>query len=192
MTTRHPRRLLAVALTAFTLLAAACGDDSTVDTSGGDDLGQRPADDQQPPAADTCLEGTADCNDTPADLDRPNPEPGEDPTPDDPTELPQPLSGVLVDGGLSVEEALGRGPDDGVIAVKGVLYQDDTGTYLCGTLAESFPPQCGGGLLIEGFDVESLVVPLNSSQGISWTDTVISLLGRVDNGVLTVDPTVVG
>lgn len=201
MTKRNPFLLLVALLAALALVAAACGDDDADVGVGGDDTSDQTsepddeaalpiADDESlPPAAGACLEGTVDCNDTPGDLEGPQLEPGD--------EGVQPTTGMLVDGGLSPEDALSMGPEDGVIAVSGFLVQNDGGSYLCGALAESYPPQCGGGALeLANFDAEILGdvtdAPVSQAQGVTWTDAPISLLGTVDNGVFTIDTTVMG
>lgn len=188
-------RLLALVL-AVTALAAACGNDDTdtqiaagADGDATHDDGTTselpPADESLPPAAGACLEGTVDCNDTPGDLGQPILEPGDETGGD--------TVGMLVDGGISPEDALAMGTSDEIVAVRGFLVQDDSGARLCGVLAESLPPQCGGGaLVIENFDPELVDVPLANAQGVTWTDDAISLLGSLDNSVLTVDLGVAG
>ena len=100
---------------------------------------------------------------------------------------------MTVDGGLAVDDALTRGPDDGIIAVKGFYYRDDTGTFLCSVLAESFPPQCGGAMLeVDGLVDETITVEISEAQGVRWTDETVSLFGTVTDGRLTVDALVTG
>lgn len=151
-----------------------------------DDPGSTP-----PAAAGACLEGEPDCNDLgplPADG-----EPGSLPAPQD---LPPPVdpgvpSGMVVDGGLTVSDALAGGVT-GVIAVKGYLLDDGSGWRLCEVLAESFPPQCGGESLgITGHE-EMVDVPMLNEQGVTWTDAMVTFLGEIVDGVLVVDPTVSG
>ena len=102
-------------------------------------------------------------------------------------------SGMPIEGGLSIEEALTRNPDDGVIAVSGLYFSDASGTFLCGLLAESLPPLCGGAVLaLEGPAVEAITAEINEAQGVQWTDRSVTLLGTVSDGVLTVDATVTG
>lgn len=194
MNKRNPLLVLMAVLAALALVAAACGDDDDADVSVGDDAAAEPgdeaglpiADDESvPPAAGACLEGTVDCNDTPGDLGPPLLEPGDEDV--------VPVTGVLVDGGLSPEEALSMGPADGVIAVTGFILDGATGTYLCGALAESYPPQCGAGAIeLEGFALEMVAAPISVAEGVTWTDTPVSVFGVVDNGVMTVDETVTG
>lgn len=178
----RPLRLLGV-IAALMLLSAACGDDSGTETGDlpvntgdtGDDVSTEPA----------CLPDEPDCEDTSV-----VPDEGEDlGTVDDGTVS----SGMTVDGGLTIEEALTRSPADGIIAVKGLFYRDDTGVFLCGLLAESLPPQCGGAVLaLEGPAEDTIDVPIESAQGVQWTNETVSLFGTVSDGVLTVDPLVTG
>ena len=173
------------------LVAAACGTSDeqpapTVPVGASDEpsaLPPNPNPDDTPAVAGACVEGEPDCNDTLAIGDEPQdlPPPGDDVSP----------SGMLVDGGLSVSDAV-KVSRAGPIAVKGFLFIDDEGARLCEVLAESFPPQCGGVFVsIEGFE-EVLDAPLSDSQGISWTDQHVSFLGEFVNGTFVVDATIAG
>ena len=168
---KKPFRLTVVAaFAALILVAAACGssDDEPSPTA--------------PPStvAGTCLENAPDCGDIP----------GEEPTgPLGDPSVGGGSGGFLVDGGLTVSEALATDAT-GIIAVKGFLVVDDSGARLCELLAESFPAQCGGASIpISGYE-EVLSVPLNNSQGVSWTDDLVSFLGEIVDGTLVVDPLV--
>jgi hypothetical protein len=100
-------------------------------------------------------------------------------------------SGMLIDGGLSVSEALATDAT-GVIGVQGSLFDDGTGARLCEALAESYPPQCGGvSIPVTGYE-EVITVPLSNAQGVTWTDQPVSLLGEIINGTLVVSPTTSG
>jgi hypothetical protein len=163
-----PRRLLIVLafIAAMAILATACGSDSA------DTVTDAPTAADDPAATDVPAGASVD-EETPGDQGQ--------------------SLGVLVDGGLTVEEALAADPDIGVIAVKGFFFEDDTGTYLCSALAESLPPLCGGTWVpLEGADADSFGVAVQNSQGVSWTDATVSVLGRIDAGTLTVDSTVAG
>lgn len=173
------------------LLAAACGtgDEQPAPTApiGASDepsaLPINPNPDDTPVSAGACAEGEPDCNDTLVIGDEPQdlPPPSDDVVP----------SGMLVDGGLSVADAV-KVSRAGPIAVKGFLLIDGEGARLCDLLAESFPPQCGGAFAaIEGFE-EILDAPLSNSQGISWTDQQVSFLGEFVDGTFVVDATVSG
>ena len=172
------------------LLAAACGatDESVPTAPIGDTdepsaLPLNPNPDETPAIAGACAEGEPDCNDTLAIGDEPQdlPPPGDDVAP----------TGMPVDGGLTVAEAL-KVSRAGPIAVKGFLFIDGDGARLCEVLAESYPAQCGGVFVaIEGFE-EMLDAPLSNSQGISWTDQYVSFLGEFVDGTFIVDATVAG
>jgi hypothetical protein len=93
---------------------------------------------------------------------------------------------VIVDGepgdapGISVAEALGHGPTDDIVTVTGALFVDADGTVrLCDSIAESFPPQCGGErIVVEGLDLEN-VPGLQEANGVHWAEAV-TLLGSVE------------
>lgn len=184
------RMSLFLMLAILALVAAACGTSDeqsaptvpiAADEPSALPLNQNPGD--TPAAAGACVEGEPDCNDTLAIGE----EPQDLPPPDDDVAP----SGMLVDGGLSVGDAL-RVSRSGPIAVKGFLFIDSDGARLCEVLAESFPPQCGGVFVpIEGFE-EILDAPLANSQGISWTDQNVSFLGEFADGTFIVDATVSG
>jgi hypothetical protein len=161
------------------LLAAAL-------TACGGDEGQLPVDTGADPgssAAGACLVDEPDCDDVGV--------------PTDPGELPPPsddggeVTGGMVADPLTVSQAL-VSDIGGVIAVQGFLFDDGSGPVLCETLAESFPPQCGGGSLPVSGHEEAIDVPLVTEQGVTWTDGVVVLLGRYVDGALEVDPTILG
>ena len=112
----------------------------------------------EPDAADTCLAGAPDCDDT-VSSDLPATEP---------------------ERGVSVAEATAQ-PIDGAFELRGFFFVDDAGARMCETLAESFPPQCGGASIPVG-DFE-VALPLSSEAGISWTDSVVFLEGQIVGGV---------
>jgi hypothetical protein len=164
MKVRIPLLVVAIAL-----MAAACGtnDDSS-------ELPINPNPDDTPVAvAGACVEEEPDCNDTAVITE-------------EPVDLPGDSGGMLVDGGLSVSEALVTDAT-GTIAVKGFLVADDRGARLCELLAESMPPQCGGASIeVSGYE-GTLSAPIQNAQGVSWTDDVVSVLGEIVEGVLVVD-----
>ncbi|MFN2471554.1 MAG: hypothetical protein ABR583_11325 [Gaiellaceae bacterium] len=97
-----------------------------------------------------------------------------------------PAAGTPIGPGLTVAQAL-RSELDGPLLVRGALVADGKHTRLCDALAESYPPQCAGesvevaGLDLAGFDLER-------AGQVRWAEQV-KLLGTVEEGVLTVDPT---
>jgi len=155
-------------LLALLLVVAACGDDESAELPlAGDDV---------PPAAGTCLEGTEDCNDTLF--------PGDEPI------TPPPAggsSGMPVDGGLTVAEALATDAV-GVIAVQGFYVDTGSGAMLCEALAESFPPQCGGASIpladLSSVDPDGI----QTNQGTSWSDDLVFVVGEIVDGVLVPTP----
>lgn len=175
------KRLLTT-LFALVLIATACGSDNdTVDTGGNDDT---------PAVAGLCPEDNPDCDDVGAISgdDAPDANDG-----DGTGDTISPVTGALVDGGLSVPEALATDAT-GTIAVKGFLFDDGSGLRLCEALAESFPPQCGGeSLVFDGFTVDDISnlpqaedIVVNTEQGVSWTDHSVSLFGELDGDRFTV------
>ena len=91
--------------------------------------------------------------------------------------------------GISIEDALGSTLDEPLLVNGALVAQQDGEVRLCSALAESFPPQCGGASLrVEGLDL-STVEGLTSANGVTWSEDQVQLLGRVENGVLTVDQT---
>jgi len=190
---RSLRLSLLALLAVLALVAAACGaeDDAAASQApvGGSDepavLPPNPNPDATPPdATGACFEDEPDCQDTPG----PGEVPSDLPPPDD-GGTPLTSTGMLVDGGLTVTDAL-AGDATGVIAVKGFLVVNEGGARLCEALAESYPPQCGGSAIAITDYEETLSVPLTSAQGVSWTDDYVSFLGEIVDGVLVVDPTV--
>lgn len=177
-------------LAALALVVAACGsgDDAAVAPTAppsADEpapLPPNPDRDSEPLTGAACLVGEPDCNDTGVIGDEPMvlPPPGDGPAT---------LGGFVVDGGLTIPDALSTDAV-GVIAVKGFLMVDDDGARLCELLAESFPPQCGGAsIAITGYE-EVLGAPLQTEQGISWTNDYVTFLGEIIDGILVVDATV--
>ena len=161
-------RKLVVLIAALTLTAAACG-------GGEDDAAGLPVNDgdETPIAAGACLEGEPDCNDIPGD---------------EPTDLPPPNDavvggGLVVDGGLTVSDAL-QTDATGVIAVQGFVVAVADEVRLCEALAESFPPQCGGpSLLLDSLDT---IDPdeLKTEGDVTWTDLPQTVLGEINGDQL--------
>ncbi len=156
---------------AFALVLVACGGD---DDAAELPLGDAPGD--TPDAAGACLVGEPDCQDTLTPL------PGEEPIDLDPA-TGEPVAG----GGLSVGDVLANDIDGG-FAIQAFYYADDSGTYLCDALAESFPPQCGADRIpldnAAGVDLG----PLQTEQGISWSDDFVTVIGEVVDGVFVATP----
>lgn len=154
------------------MLAAACG-------GGENDAAALPVNDgaDQPAIDAACLVDEPDCNDTPGGEPQDLPPPGDQPGTSD---------GFVVDGGLTVTDALETDPI-GIIAVSGFVVADAAGVRLCDALAESFPPQCGGASIqlegLEQIDPEEL-----STEGdVSWTDYAVTVFGELADGTLVAD-----
>ena len=57
---------------------------------------------------------------------------------------------------------------------------------MCETLAESFPPQCGGrSLLMKSLDLKT-TAGLTTEGSVSWSDQQVQIQGTVEDEVLTV------
>jgi len=154
------------AIMALLLVVAACGDDV-----GAEEL--PPAGDDAPVTAGTCPEGTVDCD----DILYPDGEPQGDVT------LGGDSAGMPAGRGLSISEALETDPT-GPISVHGFYVDNGSGPMLCEVLAESFPPRCRGASIpladLSAVDPDSI----QTSQGTSWTDDEVFLLGEIIDGEL--------
>jgi hypothetical protein len=75
-----------------------------------------------------------------------------------------------------------------------ILAPEGQPVQLCSAMLESYPPQCGGSsLVVEGLDLES-VEDLTSTEDpslaqVTWSETEVSVLGDIENGVITVSQT---
>ena len=116
-----------------------------------------------------------------------------DPIPDPtaPSDDAASSSGMTVDGGLTIPEAINYQGEE-VIAVKGYVVRDGETNKLCEVLAESYPPQCGGATLtVENPEtLDSLV--LIEAEGIQWSEDYVTVFGHISDGVITIDPMVMG
>ena len=171
-------------LGALALVLAACGGGTSDGDTADLPINDNPA--ASGGAAGACLEGEPDCQDIggqqggePLPLPSGD-EPGADVTSD----------GMIVEP-ITVTDA--RSLDAGVlVAVQGFLFDDGSGPRLCEVLAESVPPQCGENSIPVANYEEMIDVPIQSEQGVSWTDQPVTLLGSIDGGTLVVDPLVTG
>jgi hypothetical protein len=79
------------------------------------------------------------------------------------------------------------GDHEGPAAVTGSLLANGDDVRLCAALAESFPPQCGGGsIAVVGLDLDSLD-GLTTEGDVTWSDLPITVEGVLADGTLTVD-----
>lgn len=184
------RKTRTAVLVATVLVLSACG-------SSSDEADTTDPNVDTPAVAGVCTEDEPDCDDT-GFIDAPSPSDPDSSDVDTSDDLAI-VDGMTVDGGLTVEDAI----DDsvtGVVAVKGHLLDDGTGLKLCGALAESFPPQCGGpSLTVEGFDFDRMIevpeyelVQVENSGGVTWTDGQVTIFGEVIDGNLVVDELAAG
>jgi hypothetical protein len=85
---------------------------------------------------------------------------------------------------ILVEDA---GDHEGPAIVTGSLLANGDDVRLCAALAESFPPQCGGGsIVVVGLDLDKLD-GLTTEGDVTWSDLPISVEGVLADGTLTVD-----
>ena len=106
------------------------------------------------------------------------------------TQPPATVTGFLVDGGLTVSEALATSAQD-VIAVRGIYFADATQSLLCELLAESFPPQCAGPRIpvdTAGIDLG----PRQTAGGVTWSNDTVVIFGEIVGGTLVGAPMVNG
>ena len=108
---------------------------------------------------------------------------------------PAPSAGSPIPGGgLTIEEAIAS-TLEGPLMVKGYLVAPEGGPVrLCSALLESYPPQCGEpSLVVEGLDLATVEGLTSTSEPdlaqVTWSDAEISILGDVEDGVITVSQT---
>lgn len=163
-------RKLTLGFAAFALITAACG-------TSAEEVPVNTNPDVNPAISGACLVDEPDCNDTGAIGDEPI---------DLPPSSGDVTTGAVVDGGLTVSEALTTDAI-GILAVGGFLVDDGTTARLCEALAESFPPQCGGASIelasYSTIDPDSL----KTEQGVTWTDDHIIMFGEIVDGVFDED-----
>lgn len=113
---------------------------------------------------------------------------GESKDPTSPTTAPG-AAVTPVGPGISVSEALESDLDEPLLVNGFIVAVEGGEVRLAEVLAESFPPQPGGAILVvEGLDVGSLE-GTTTAQGVTWTDELVQILGTVEEGVLTVSTT---
>ena len=167
-----------VALLAVILVASSCAVSEERSGPGADGI---------PDVVLVCTDDEPDCQDTIATGDLPTG--GDDPVA--PTTGPgdgAASSGMIVDDGLSVSEAIayeGSAP----VAVHGYVVRTSTTAQLCEALAESFPPQCGGASLnlVNADSIDD--VPLLEEGDVQWSPDIVILIGTVTGTELTIDIT---
>jgi hypothetical protein len=86
---------------------------------------------------------------------------------------------------LSFEDA--RAAEDGTsVELVGAVYADGEPMRVCRALAESFPPQCGGGIPVVGVSWDELP-RVQRASGVTWTDAAVALVGDMVGGTLHVE-----
>jgi hypothetical protein len=86
---------------------------------------------------------------------------------------------------LSVEGLLEAEPSGSVEAI-GFVVIDPTGARLCFALAESFPPQCGGGS-VEIVNPDHLDVSFEESEAVQWTESEVVVRGQYSQQTFTIE-----
>lgn len=158
-------RKLTVLLGVLVLVLAACGGG---DSGGTDEV---PAG-ETPDVAGACLAEDPDCQDI-GDPNADGPGTGSSDEPITPSDS------------LSPSQVLAAGSIDGSFVVEGFLFVDAAGNaVLCDLILESYPPQCGGEALPVVGDLS--LIELTTDQGLSWTDSTVSLEGTFDGTTFTV------
>ena len=94
-----------------------------------------------------------------------------------------PVSGV--GPGISIGQAITSNLT-GPLLINGLLHVQNGQVRLCETLAESFPPQCGGrSLVVTGLDLTTMD-GLSSGGSVTWSDQPVQVLGLVEGELLLV------
>ena len=185
---KHHFSSLIALIAALALTAAACGSDGDTGSTNPDDTSSIDVGENLPLADDAtntpltegaCIPDEPDCEDTSV-ID-----------PEDVTDLSDTTgeaasSGMTVDGGLSITEALAS-PVQGIIAVRGHLF-DKGSPMLCEKLVGG-----GEGYGCEGETISIANVDLESFpdivffEGTAYTEQEVTLFGVLIDGTLTVD-----
>ncbi len=101
------------------------------------------------------------------------------------------LGGFVVDGGLTIPEAIAYEGNE-IIAVQGFVFRSGETNALCELLAESYPPQCGGQSLVIANPEATDDMVLTEAEGVQWSEDYVTVFGRLADGVLTIETTVKG
>ena len=192
---------------ALALLSSACGSSDSASDKASDPVGEEiPIDSEElpidtdantgvdePNTASACLPDEPECDDT-VEV----PESGQDlPTSDDEPEAAsgggEASTGMLVDGGLTVTEALAT-DSTGILAVTGYGFEDEDGVRLCESLVPGGERyECGGAsVLVESLDLDVVGADVVIHDGLTYTSEQITIFGELTDGVLVLDATVSG
>ena len=169
-------------------LSTACGD-SDVDSSDGDEIPVNPdAGDDDVSIEPMCVEDEPDCDDTAVIPDEGQDLPAPDDEPATATDTGELSSGVTVDGGLTVSEALATDAT-GTLAVRGYGFVEESGSRICESLAPGGERyECGGASVeVANLDLDAMGATVVIHDGLTYSDEEITVLGELVDGVLTVD-----
>jgi hypothetical protein len=134
-----------------------------------------------------CAGDQPDCEDTLAEGDLPTG--GDDPlAPSSEPDAGTLSGGMVVEGGISIAEAIAYEGTEPV-AVHGYIVRTSETAQLCETLAESFPPQCGGAnLTLVNADIADNL-PLVEEGDVQWSPDAVILVGTLAGNELTITST---
>lgn len=76
-------------------------------------------------------------------------------------------------------DAEDRGESGTTVVVAAMLVDDGTGLRMCESLAESYPPQCGG-RSVEVMNPGAIEVEFTEDGGVRWAETPIELFGWME------------
>jgi hypothetical protein len=177
---REERPMDRIGMKLLVVLAVALVTASCSTSDGTREVGTNDA----PDAAAACAEDQPECSDTSVSGDLPTG--GEDPPAPTTDSNDEPTSGgMVIDGGVTVSDAIAyRGSEP--VAVGGFVVVTSDGAHLCESLAESFPPQCGGARLVL-VDRDALGDLVLIEEGdVQWSPDRVVVTGTVDGDELTV------
>jgi hypothetical protein len=72
----------------------------------------------------------------------------------------------------------------GQVSLTGFLVEVDGEIRLCETLAESFPPQCGGASITITSHEQVDPDDLQNEGSVTWTDFAVTIFGEMVDGTL--------
>lgn len=150
-----------------------------------------PGADGVPQVVGVCAQDQPDCEDTVVVGDVPTGGDIPEAPPQDSNDAPQ-SSGFVVGGGLTIADAIAYQGNE-IVAVHGYVVITSQQALLCETLAESYPPQCGGiHLTITNPEAAHSDGVLIEDDGTQWSPDVVVLLGHIAGDDFTIDTTVAG
>lgn len=167
-----------VALVSLVVIASSCAVSEERSGPGADGI---------PQVLVGCAEDQPDCQDTLTTDDLSTG--GNDPlAPPSDSSGGSASSGMVVDGGLSIVDAIAY-EDSEPVAVQGYVVRTSDAAHLCELLAESFPPQCGGASLVLTNADATDGLPLLEEGDVQWSPDRVVLIGTVTGNQFTIDTT---